>query len=255
MQSYTTRYTNGNIAVKGGTLQLPKLGAVRFAKSREIEGRLLSATIRLASSGKWFVSLVCEVEIQPLQVREQTIGIDVGLKHLAVTSDDEVVANPRHTRRYEQQLAKWQRRMSRRMRGGSNWQRAKIKVARIHEKIRNSRQDVLHKQTTKWIRENQTICLEDLRIVEMMTKGKLAKHIADAAWGEMRRQLQYKAEWYGRQIKEVPAFVPTSQTCHVCGAIRPEVRSLDVRVWVCPACQTWHDRDGNAAKNIKVMAV
>ncbi|GBF77995.1 putative transposase, partial [Paenibacillus sp. 598K] len=97
--------------------------------------------------------------------------------------------------------------------------------------------------------------LEDLHIMEMMTKGKLAKHIADAAWGEIRRQLQYKAEWYERQIKEVLAFVPTSQTCHVCGAIHPEVRSLDVRVWVCPACQTRHDRDGNAAKNIKVMAV
>ncbi|WP_020616583.1 IS200/IS605 family element RNA-guided endonuclease TnpB [Paenibacillus daejeonensis] len=255
VQSYTTRYTNGNIAVKGNTIQLPKLGAVRFAKSREVEGRLLSATVRLAPSGKWFVSLVSEVDIQPLPVCEQAVGIDVGIKHLAVTSDDVVIDNPRHTRRYEKQLAIWQRRMARRTRGGSNWNHAKRKVARLHEKIRNSRHDALHKHTTKWIRENQTICLEDLRIMSMMKNRKLAKHIADAPWGEMSRQLHYKAEWYGRTIKEVPTFVPTSQTCHICGAIHTAVRDLSVREWECGGCQTWHDRDGNAAQNIKEMAV
>ena len=255
VQSYTTRYTNGNIAVRGNTIQLPKLGAVRFAKSREVEGRLLSATVRLAPSGKWFVSLVCEVDIQPLPVCEHTVGIDVGIKHWAVTSDDEVIDNPRHTRRYEQLLAKWQRRMARRTRGGSNWNRAGRRVARIHEKIRNSRHDTLHKHTTKWIRENQTICIEDLRIVSMMKNQKLAKHIADAAWGEMSRQLHYKAVWYGRRVKEVPTHVPTSQTCHVCGALNQAVRDLSFRAWECVSCQTWHDRDGNAAQNIKVMAI
>ena len=255
VQSYTTRSTNGNIAIRGNTLQLPKLGAVRYAKSREVEGRLLSATVRLSANGKWFVSLVCEVDIQPLPACEQTIGIDVGIKHLAVTSDDVIIDNPRHTRHYEDQLAKWQRRMSRRTRGGSNWNRAKQKVARIHEKIRNSRQDTLHKHTTKWIRENQTICLEDLRIVNMMKNRKLARHIADAAWGELSRQLHYKAEWYGCQIKELPAFAPSSQMCHVCGAIHTAVRDLGVREWECGQCNTRHDRDRNAAQNITVMAV
>jgi putative transposase len=139
VQSFTTRYTNGNIAVEGNSIQLPKLGWVRFAKSRNVEGRILSATVRLAPSGKWFISLVCEVDIQPLPACDRTLGIDVGIKRLAVTSDGVAVDNPRHTLRHEQQLAKWQRRMSRRTKSGSNWHKAKRKVACIHEKIRNSR--------------------------------------------------------------------------------------------------------------------
>jgi putative transposase len=255
VQSFTTRYTNGNIAIDGNSIQLPKLGSVRFAKSREVEGRILSATIRLTPSGKWFVSLVCEVEIQPLLVCDRALGIDVGIKYLAVTSDGVAIENPRHLLCHEQQLAKWQRRMARRTKGGSNWHKAKRKVACIHEKIRNSRQDALHKQTTKWIRENQTICLEDLRIANMMKNRNLAKHIADASWGEMSRQLHYKAEWYGRTIKEVPTYAPSSQTCHVCGTINAAVRDLGIRKWECLHCKTWHDRDGNASQNIKVMAV
>jgi putative transposase len=255
VQGFTTRYTNGNIGVVGNTIQLPKMGWVMFAKSREVEGRILSATVRLAPSGKWFVSLVCELDIQPLPACDRILGIDVGIKQLAVTSDGVPIDNPRHTLRYEQQLAKWQRRMSRRTPGGSNWHKAKRKVAYIHEKIRNSRQDGLHKLTTKWIRENQTICIEDLRIANMMKNGNLAKHIADASWGEMNRQLRYKAEWYGRTIKEVPTFAPSSQTCSVCGAVNPEVKDLRIRAWECPQCHTVHDRDENAARNIKVMAV
>jgi putative transposase len=255
VQSFTTRYTNGNIGVEGDSIQLPKLGWVTFAKSREVEGRILSATVRLSPSGKWFVSLVCEVEIQPLPACDRMLGIDVGIKQLAVTTDGVPIDNPRHTIRYEQQLAKWQRRMSRRTPGGSNWRKAKQKVARIHENIRNSRQDGLHKLTTKWIRENQTICIEDLRIANMLKNGNLAKHIADASWGEMSRQLHYKAEWYGRTIREAPTFAPSSQTCHVCGAVNPEVKDLRIRAWECPQCHTVHDRDENAARNIKVMAV
>ncbi|MCR2803565.1 IS200/IS605 family element RNA-guided endonuclease TnpB [Paenibacillus soyae] len=255
VQSYTTRYTNGNIAVKGDYLQLPKLGWVRYAKSREIEGRILSVTVRLAPSGKWFVALVCEVDIQPLPLTDGMLGIDVGIKQLAVPSEGPTMDNPRYTMRYERLLAKWQRILSRRKRGGSNWSKAKRKVALIHEIIRNSRLDVIHKQTTKWIRENQTICLEDLRIASMMKNRHLAKHIADASWGEMSRQLHYKARWYGRTIKETAAFAPTSQTCHVCGNKHVEVKDLSIRVWKCSFCQTVHDRDRNAAQNIKAMAL
>ncbi|MEK3882778.1 RNA-guided endonuclease TnpB family protein, partial [Paenibacillus sp. PL2-23] len=117
-----------------------------------------------------------------------------------------------------------------------------------------SRLDAMHKQTTKWIRENQTICLEDLRIANMMKQQHLAKHIADASWGEMSRQLHYKAKWYGRTVKETPVFAPTSQTCHICGNKQAEVRDLSVREWTCSSCQTPHDRDWNAAQNIKAMA-
>lgn len=255
VQSYTTRYTNGNIAVKGNHIQLPKLGWLRFAKSRELEGRILSATVRLAPSGKWFVAVVCEVDIQPLPRADCILGIDVGIKQLAVTTEGFCMDNPRYTLRYEHKLAKWQRKLARRKQGGSNWQKAKRTIARIHEKIRNSRVDVMHKQTTIWIRENQTICIEDLRIAGMMKNRKLAKHIADASWGEMSRQLHYKAKWYGRTIKEAPTFAPSSQTCHVCRSKNADVKDLSIRMWECTSCRTLHDRDRNAAHNIKAMAL
>ncbi len=255
VQSYTTRYTNGNIGVRGDHLQLPKLGWVRFAKSRELEGRILSATLRLAPSGKWFAAVVCEVDIQPLPQTDRTLGIDVGIKQLAMTTEGLAIDNPRYTLLYEQLLAKWQRILARRQKGGRNWHKAKRKVAQIYEKIRNSRLDGIHKQTTIWIRENQTICIEELRIMNMMKKRQLAKHIADASWGEMSRQLHYKAKWYGRTIKEAPTFAPTSQTCHVCGNKHAEVKDLNIRMWECPICHTVHDRDHNAAHNIKAMAL
>ncbi|MDQ6419586.1 IS200/IS605 family element RNA-guided endonuclease TnpB [Paenibacillus sp. LHD-117] len=255
VQSYTTRYTNGNITLKGDRLQLPKLGWVRYATSREVEGRILSATVRLAPSGKWFVSVISEVDIQPLPLTEGILGIDVGIKQLAVTSEGLAIHNPRYTLRYERLLAKWQRILARRQRGGGNWNKARRKVAQIHERIGNSRLDTMHKQTTRWIRENQTISIEDLRIANMMKNRHLAKHIADASWGEMSRQLHYKAKWYGRTIKETPAFAPTSQTCHVCGNKHAEVKDLSIRIWKCSFCQTVHDRDMNAAQNIKAMAL
>lgn len=253
--SYTTRYTGGNIKVSGNQLQLPKLGWIPFAKSREIEGRILSATVRLAPSGKWFVAIICETNIQPLPATDRILGIDRGIKQLAVPSEGPVLDNPRYTLQYERKLAKWQRIMARRTKGGRNWQKAKRYIARIYETIRNSRLDVIHKQTTIWIRENQTICIEDLRIVNMMKNRHLAKHIADAAWGEMSRQLHYKAKWYGRTIKEAPTFAPSSQTCHVCGNKYARVKDLSIRMWTCETCHTEHDRDRNAAQNIKAMAL
>jgi putative transposase len=255
VQSYTTRSTNGNIAVKGDHLQLPKLGWVRFAKSRELAGRILSATVRLAPSGKWFAAVVCEADIHPLPRTDRTLGIDMGIKQLAVTTEGLAIDNPRYSLRYERQLAKWQRIMARRQQGGSNWHKAKRKIARIHEKIRNSRLDGIHKQTTIWIRENQTICIEDLRIMSMMKNRQLAKHIADASWGEISRKLHYKAKWYGRTIREAPTFAPTSQTCHVCGNKNADVKDLSIRLWECPTCHTVHDRDRNAAHNIRSMAL
>ncbi|MGG1555383.1 IS200/IS605 family element RNA-guided endonuclease TnpB [Paenibacillus ferrarius] len=254
-QSYTTRYVNGNISIHGNLLQLPKVGLVQFANSREVQGRILSATVRLAPSGKWFVTLVCEVSMELLPINERTLGIDLGIKSLAVTTDGEVIQNPKIFSKSEHQLAKWQRRMARRKKGGRNWQKAKNKVARIHERIQCMRQDHLHKLTTKWIRENQTICLETLAIASMLKNEKLAKHISDAAWGELARQLRYKAKWYGRSLKEAPIFAPTSQTCHMCGVVQPAVKNLAVRTWTCLSCGTVHDRDHNAAHNIKTMAI
>ncbi|MFF2532217.1 IS200/IS605 family element RNA-guided endonuclease TnpB [Brevibacillus sp. NPDC058079] len=251
VQSYTTKYTNGNIAVKDSRLKLPKLGWIPFAKSREVEGRILSATIRKNPSGKYFVSILCEVEIQPLPQTDSAIGVDLGIKSFAVCSNGEVVANPKHLRTYEKQLAFWQRRLSHRTKGGSNYQKAKQKVARIHEKIANCRQDFLHQLSTKWIRENQTICLEDLQVTNLIKNHKLAKSIAEVSWATLRTMLTYKAVWYGRTISVIAKNYPSSQLCHVCGTRNPEVKKLNLREWICPDCGTHQDRDHNASLNIK----
>lgn len=251
VQSYTTKYTNGNIAIDGNQLKLPKLGRIRFAKSRDIEGRILSATVRRNGTGKFFVSILCEVDIQSLPQINNAIGIDLGIKSFAVCSNGEVIANPKPLRKYEKQLARWQRILSRRKPGGSNWHRAKQKVAKIHEKIANCREDFLHQTTTKWIRENQTICLEDLQVENLLKNHKLAKSISEVSWAKCRTFLEYKAKWNGRTISVVSKNFPSSQLCSACGHRNPDVKNLSLREWSCPVCGLHHDRDHNASINIK----
>ncbi len=193
--------------------------------------------------------------MKPLPKVAGEIGIDLGLKEFAVCSNGQHIANPKVYRKYEQKLGQWQRRMARRQKGGANWRKAKQKVARVHEKIVNQRQEFLHQLSIRLIRENQTISIETLKVANMLKNHKLAKSIADASWSEFKRLLTYKCEWYGRTLKFAPMFEPTSQTCHVCGEINEEVRDLSVRQLECPACCTVHDRDENAAHNIKQVAI
>lgn len=238
-------------------IKLPKLGVVRARISRPVEGRVLSATIKRVPSGKFFVSICCsEVPEDRYPGSVHAVGIDLGLTDLAVLSDGTKVANPRNLKAAEKRLAREQKRLSRKKGAkkgeakSRNYEKQRLKVARCHEAVANRRKDTLHKLSSSLIRENQAVCAESLSVKGMMKNRKLAKHIADAAWSELCRQLAYKAAWHGRDFVQIDTWFPSSQTCSVCGEKNQAVRDLSIRKWACPLCGAHHDRDLNAAINI-----
>ena len=214
------------------------------------------STIKVSKdyAGRYFVSCLCEFENQLLPKTDKTIGIDVGIKHLFVTDNGLKIDNPRHTVKYETQLAQAQRDLSRKKIGSANRAKARLKVARIHAKISDCRLDNLHKLTRELINENQVVCVESLRVKNMIKNPTLSKHIADASWGKFVAQLEYKADWVGRNLVKIDQFFLSSKRCSCCGHILSRL-DLRVREWICPKCKATHDRDINAAKNIKTAGL
>ena len=249
--SYRTNATNGNIAYCEKFIKLPKLGMVKTRTKLIPQGRVLNATISQEPSGKYYVSLCCtEVEIPKLEKTGKEIGIDLGIKSFAVTSSGDSIPNPKYLQKSLNKLARLQRELSRKTRDGSNWNKARIKVARLQEHITHQRTDFLQKLSAKLIRENDVICIEDLQVKNMIRNHKLARNIADVSWSEFIRQLQYKADWYGKTIIKVDKWYASSQICSCCGNRFPITKDLSVREWICPNCHTSLDRDENAARNI-----
>ena len=259
VQSYTTKETNHNIAIVDNKIKLPKLGLVRFAKSREVKGRIIRATIRQNPSGKYFVSILVETDVQPLEKTESSIGIDLGITDFAIFSDGRKIDNNKFTSKMEKRLKREQRKLSRRawnaknkgisLLDAKNYQKQKIKVARLHERIMNQRNDFLNKLSTDIIKNHDIVCIEDLNIKGMLRNHKLAKSISDVSWSAFVSKLEYKAKWYGKTIVKISRWFPSSQICSDCGH-QDGKKALEIRDWTCPVCHAHHNSDINASKNI-----
>ncbi|MFF4080895.1 RNA-guided endonuclease InsQ/TnpB family protein [Streptomyces sp. NPDC001777] len=250
----SAEYTTSGFRFRDGKLTLAKMSApLDIVWSRPLPESASPSTVTVSqdAAGRWFVSMLCEdASVKPLPVNGNAIGIDVGLHHLLTLSTGEKIANPRHERRDRARLALAQRRLAKKARGdGANRRKARRKVAKIHARIADRRRDHLHKLTTRLVRENQTLVIEDLTVRNMVKNHTLARAISDAAWAEFRNMLEYKANWYGREVIAVDRFFPSSRLCSTCGTLRARM-PLHVRTWTCENCGATHDRDVNAAKNL-----
>ncbi|MET9817615.1 RNA-guided endonuclease TnpB family protein [Streptomyces sp. NPDC006355] len=250
----SAEYTSSAFRFRDGRLTLAKMARpLDIVWSRPLPEGAVPSTVTVSrdSAGSWFVSLLCEdPTVTPLAATRAAVGIDVGLDHLLTLSTGEKIANPRHERRDRERLARAQRELSRKARGdGANRRKARRKVAKIHGRIADRRRDVLHKLSTRLVRENQTLVIEDLTVRTMVKNRSLARAISDAAWSQFRNMLEYKASWYGRDVVAVDRFFPSSKLCSHCGTLQPDM-PLNVRIWTCDSCGTAHDRDVNAANNL-----
>jgi putative transposase len=248
-------YTRSAFTLRGGELRLAKTDApLRFTWSwPDIDLGALAPAMVIVSrepDGRWYVTFTLETAVpEPLSPSGHAVGVDLGVKDFAVTSDGDRIANPRHLARRARNLARYQRRLARCRKGSANRANAAAKVARAHRKVRHARADFLHRASIRLVRQNDLIVIEDLAVANMIRNRHLARAICDCGWGEFRRQLEYKCHRYGRRLVVIGRWYPSSKTCAVCGHLLAEL-SLSTRHWTCPSCRARHDRDINAAKNI-----
>ena len=258
-QSYKTNNQNGGIALENGYVKLPKVGWVRVKAHRQISGIIKSATISMTPTGNYHISILCEVEIAPLPKTNSSVGVDLGISDFAILSTGEKIGNKRFLSKLSKKLAKEQKILSRRalaakkegrkLSDSKNYQKQRMKVAKIHEKIANQRKDFLNKLSTNLIKNHDVICIEDLSSQNLMKNHNLAKAISDVSWSEFVRMLEYKANWYGKQISKIGRWYPSSQICSDCGFSSGK-KELSIREWTCTNCGSHHDRDINASINI-----
>ena len=251
-QSFTTNNLHGMIHLSDNDryISINKCKRIRIKKHRDFAGAIKSATISKTCDDRYYISLVVETEIKPLEKVNKTIGLDIGVKDIIITSDGVKYKNNKYLAKSEKKLSKEQRKLSHMVCGSNNHNKQRIKVARIYKHITNQRNDYLHKLSRHIIDENQIICVEDLKIKDM-TKGNLfGKELTDTCMSRLLFMLSYKASWYGRTLIKVPTDYPSSQLCSSCGYKNSITKNLNIRKWTCPSCGSIHDRDINAAKNI-----
>ena len=245
------RLVNTGFSIRDDKLYIAKSKQplkVKWSRKLDFE-KINNITISKDCSGRYFVSIQGEKDIKPKQKLNKSIGLDLGLNHLVIDSDGKKYSNVRNTRKYANKLKREQRRLFKKQKGSNNRKKQRLKVAKVHAKIADRRKDYLHKLSSKLIKENQLICLEDLQVKNLIRNKKLSKHISDASWGELVSMMEYKADWYGRKVVKIDRFYPSSKTCSSCGHLH-EKMPLSIRKFSCKSCGTKHDRDINAAKNV-----